>query len=567
MGYIFENLFIQNFKGFRQSVSINITDLNILTGKNNAGKSSLIELINVLYLSLSSDGLNTLKFSELENFSSFDKALNYYTDSDEIVLNFDYNLKYFGPEKTFHVKFVFVKSINNPLDGFLKSVEYYFIKLETPRELVFSLNHSESIRKYPSSEKKLRPEPMDSVYYCNMPLIMNLVDSMIENAKTEKDKIKQMARKFTFDDMIKDVPTIKEFTTSIYSNEYNKIEFKKSTGYIEYFDYKGFLKDFDSSSIGTIYNYNDLDNHTISKSKLCERSIELQAVLSSSISADGSIAKIKNDFERRLTDIDEKEGLLPKELQIQNLKVTQFGNLIFDSIIREFLTPLNRKSIKYEKPTIVDVSKNKKLNNLLKKMYNSNIASDSIEYNFFKFWLNEFGYGQEYRLTENNHNIEITFDKNKKLDSFGRGLQSLIKTLITITCTAHSNYVGPNIGYSSSLVILIEPESNLHPDLQSKLADLLVDSNNKFKIQFIVETHSEYLIRKLQYWTSMGTIKPGATTLNYFDHDKGWKTIIINEITIDEDGNLSDDFGPDFIDHAPKLMLDLLNLKKKNNLN
>ena len=112
MGYIFENLFIENFKGFKQSTSINITDLNILTGKNNAGKSSLIELINVLYLSLSSDGLNTLKFSELENFLSFDKAINYYTDSDEIVLHFPYNLKYFGPEKIFHVKFIFVKSIN-----------------------------------------------------------------------------------------------------------------------------------------------------------------------------------------------------------------------------------------------------------------------------------------------------------------------------------------------------------------------------------------------------------------------------------------------------------------------
>ena len=32
----------------------------------------------------------------------------------------------------------------------------------------------------------------------------------------------------------------------------------------------------------------------------------------------------------------------------------------------------------------------------------------------------------------------------------------------------------------------------------------------------------------------------------------------------DKYGNLSDDLGEGFIDHAPKLMLDLLNLKKKN---
>ena len=50
------------------------------------------------------------------------------------------------------------------------------------------------------------------------------------------------------------------------------------------------------------------------------------------------------------------------------------------------------------------------------------------------------------------------------------------------------------------LIIVEEPEVFLHPDWQSKLADFFVycmNYNKKNDIKFIIETHSEYLIRKL----------------------------------------------------------------------
>ncbi len=52
------------------------------------------------------------------------------------------------------------------------------------------------------------------------------------------------------------------------------------------------------------------------------------------------------------------------------------------------------------------------------------------------------------------------------------------------------------------MVLLEEPESNLHPNLQSKLADFLIDASDRFGIKWVIETHSEYFIRKLQYWTA-----------------------------------------------------------------
>lgn len=47
------------------------------------------------------------------------------------------------------------------------------------------------------------------------------------------------------------------------------------------------------------------------------------------------------------------------------------------------------------------------------------------------------------------------------------------------------------------LVIIEEPEQNLHPALQSKLADLFLEVS-KLGVNVLVETHSEYLVRRSQ---------------------------------------------------------------------
>ncbi len=49
-----------------------------------------------------------------------------------------------------------------------------------------------------------------------------------------------------------------------------------------------------------------------------------------------------------------------------------------------------------------------------------------------------------------------------------------------------------------STVILEEPEIHLHPLAQSVLAELFVEVSQKRLVQFIVETHSEHLFRRMQ---------------------------------------------------------------------
>jgi predicted ATPase len=49
-----------------------------------------------------------------------------------------------------------------------------------------------------------------------------------------------------------------------------------------------------------------------------------------------------------------------------------------------------------------------------------------------------------------------------------------------------------------STVILEEPEIHLHPLAQSVLAELFVEASRKRQIQFVIETHSEHLFRRMQ---------------------------------------------------------------------
>ncbi len=106
-------------------------------------------------------------------------------------------------------------------------------------------------------------------------------------------------------------------------------------------------------------------------------------------------------------------------------------------------------------------------------------------------------------------------------------------------------------------VIIEEPELNLHPALQSKLAALFHEVYKDFKINFIVETHSEYLIRKTQLIVKNNEyeVKPNENPFSvlYFDKD-----LIQWNMNYREDGKFIEEFGKGFYDESSLLTLNLL---------
>jgi hypothetical protein len=203
----------------------------------------------------------------------------------------------------------------------------------------------------------------------------------------------------------------------------------------------------------------------------------------------------------------------------------------------------------------------------LNKGFNSEI--------FLNKWLNKFGIKGKLEVSNSQPGVGITITiGGRPLADLGYGLTQLLPILLEIILVGSKNdnlyefyYTHPNSGNNfSSTLIIEEPETNLHPKFQSLLADLFVDASRKYRIQFIIETHSEYLIRKLQYLTGKGDLKSADTSLYYFYHpaEIPEREKQVKKIEIQEDGSLSSDFGTGFYDEALNWKFELLKLKNKN---
>ena len=91
---------------------------------------------------------------------------------------------------------------------------------------------------------------------------------------------------------------------------------------------------------------------------------------------------------------------------------------------------------------------------------------------------------------------------------------------------------------AGSTVILEEPEIHLHPLAQSVLAELFVEVSQKRKVQFIVETHSEHLFRRMQTLVAGGKVANDGVAM-YFVERKG-KNAHLRELALDEYGRVND---------------------------
>jgi predicted ATPase len=157
---------------------------------------------------------------------------------------------------------------------------------------------------------------------------------------------------------------------------------------------------------------------------------------------------------------------------------------------------------------------------------------------------------------------------NYNLADLGFGYSQFLPILMQIALAAHKNYSGSSgkgqASFHPSLLLIEEPEANLHPKLHTRLADFFVAASQQLNIQFILESHSEYLIRKLQLLVAKKKITLEDISILYFNEkpEDGEK---IRRITIQPDGRLSQPFGPGFYDESIELMLMMLKHQQKEN--
>jgi predicted ATPase len=98
-----------------------------------------------------------------------------------------------------------------------------------------------------------------------------------------------------------------------------------------------------------------------------------------------------------------------------------------------------------------------------------------------------------------------------------------------------------------STVLLEEPEIHLHPLAQSVLAELFSHVSRTRKVQFIVETHSEHLFRRMQ--TLVARRKARRSDIAMYFVEKGRSGARLRSLPIDEYGRVSN-WPPQFFGDA-----------------
>lgn len=86
------------------------------------------------------------------------------------------------------------------------------------------------------------------------------------------------------------------------------------------------------------------------------------------------------------------------------------------------------------------------------------------------------------------------------------------------------------------IVIVEEPESHLHPQAQARLAELLASVSAQRGVQFILETHSEHLFRRMQTLIARQEIKPDQAAMYFVERDG--PTAKLRALTIDDYGRV-----------------------------
>lgn len=107
-----------------------------------------------------------------------------------------------------------------------------------------------------------------------------------------------------------------------------------------------------------------------------------------------------------------------------------------------------------------------------------------------------------------------------------------------------------------SIVLLEQPELHLHPSAQMNLADVLIDAMRKRHVQFIIESHSEHLLMRLQRRIAEGGLPPDNVALYFCQPgSEGSKP---HPLEVDLFGNIAnwpkDFFGDDFGERSQTVM-------------
>lgn len=194
-------------------------------------------------------------------------------------------------------------------------------------------------------------------------------------------------------------------------------------------------------------------------------------------------------------------------------------------------------------------------------------GKDCLAFEFVRKWMCFFEIGSDFKLETiggEAHTFDIIdFDKKESpLADKGMGTIQLMILLLRIAIIINSrNRFSNKIPIT---VIIEEPEQNLHPKKQSQLIEFFYKIFKEFNIKFIIETHSEYLIRRSQVmvaeikYETEEKLKADCPFKVYYYPENG----LPYDMEYQTNGRFSRDFESGFFDEASKYALLLSKIER-----
>lgn len=284
-----------------------------------------------------------------------------------------------------------------------------------------------------------------------------------------------------------------------------------------------------------------------------------------------------------------------------------FNNYFYDLLVSIMLPEENIGNFKYVSSSRVAIQRlytfdtHDDFGKLLNVYYKAkqSYVGEYIPDTFLNTWVQKFGIGHHISIKNTDEGLGIMVrlhdsekdEKGHLLADEGYGISQLMSVLLEIETNILSAKTVDGFKaddgklifdqfrnsdnktkFPAILTIAIEePEIHLHPKYQSLLADMFLEAYREHNIHFIVETHSEYLIRKFQTFVGKHNNEPdegiGEDELSLYylyspkDEKRPEGEPLIKKIDFNKDGRLTSPFGPGFFDEADNQAMELLRIK------
>ena len=647
---------LQMFKRFKEYTEFEWSSITLLTGKNNSGKSSVIEALKICASAFSKsnrtpnnlNGLSTIHLSDIEDKTASFQNLVHNRGSLPLTFSMPITLK--GINDKFHLRLSYCQDKFVPAEGSLTKIEIEshrlgknIVTVETDKKWIAKVDYGFFLDAFQAESKIFKEYYQLQVEVVE--IIRNEMALLDNNMELTDDACLTL---FRYYDNLEGINTVQrnrleQIRTTFeleYTQFWNELNLLSNTDNVRYIEsYQPFFDRFFYQNKFQLFDpekpmFYWLVNGNAENSEL------MQKIKQKYKDDDFSVAFMKETldyFSRELVvpfepwdifnGVSEDEmfyddGLkfitlnflfkkhegefVPQLFRKFNLRDSDLLGYIIDGVDNflslsyggkrawgeTFLSDFIHKNIldgiinatsEFSRFRFIRTYRNKATRGFSIKDFNSDIERVASAFlrsrtkysevvNAGNRYLKILGIADSFDISwsANGLNYVIELNKNgikRPIEDEGFGVGQVLPIIFRIVVDALSRVnpfdSGLELHYMRDSTICIEePETNLHPNLQSKLADIFIDANKRFGVNFIIETHSEYLIRKLQYLVAKKEVYSSSLVLYYVNSadDEITERRSMRRIRFNNDGSLSDSFGEGFFDEAAKLKFDLLDL-------